>query len=666
MKIHAIYANTELERKAITPQITERKQANLTAALINYKSDMPLNKFFAIEILLDTQGITEFTAISRHSEYWCKPVFCKSASDIPENTQCLLWQGGCLLPVCDKEYLSMISGTEYGYIKITLNTFCGNIYKCDTLAYVLGTGKDTYKLIKDCTEFALEIMCSDIPLREQREYPQIFKYLGWCSWDAFMTGVSEKKLIQKCTEFKKKNIPVKWALIDDMWADCPGLDESVNKERKEMIAIMHKCKLNSFKADAKRFPDGLEGCIKKLHEMGIKVGIWHPTTGYWGGITENGEIDKTIHKALIHSQKYSSRRNDYSKEKYLIHAPDYKSAYTFYNSFHRYLKKCGADFVKVDNQSFTHMYYHDILPIGTAAKNIHKAIDRSALKHFNGALINCMGASSENMWNRPSSSITRCCDDFLPENRDWFTKHILQCAFNSMIQGVFYVCDWDMWWTDDSQAVKNSVLRAISGGPIYISDMLGRSRQEILSPLCLSDGRILICDHPAVPLEKCVYSDPEINKHPFMLQNTADGRIYVAAFNLDKDNNIVKDTLSVDDTNHTEQNSFVLYEYFNKTAKIINTNEKTDIELTDRDDFRLYSIIPKRNITFIGLIDKMIPSRTIESETESSVILKEGGKLAFVSENDINAVFSNGMQVPFEKSGILYTVNVEGGEITVK
>ena len=86
VKIHAIYANTELERKAITPQITERKQANLTAALINYKSDMPLNKFFAIEILLDTQGITEFTAISRHSEYWCKPVFCKSASDIPENT----------------------------------------------------------------------------------------------------------------------------------------------------------------------------------------------------------------------------------------------------------------------------------------------------------------------------------------------------------------------------------------------------------------------------------------------------------------------------------------------------------------------------------------------------------------------------------------------------
>ena len=122
----------------------------------------------------------------------------------------------------------------------------------------------------------------------------------------------------------------------------------------------------------------------------------------------------------------------------------------------------------------------------------------------------------------------------------------------------------------------------------------------------------------------------------------------LSAFNLDKDNNIVKDTLSVDDTNHTEQNSFVLYEYFNKTAKIINTNEKTDIELTDRDDFRLYSIIPKRNITFIGLIDKMIPSRTIESETESSVILKEGGKLAFVSENDINAVFSNGMQVPFE------------------
>jgi len=44
-----------------------------------------------------------------------------------------------------------------------------------------------------------------------------------------------------------------------------------------------------------------------------------------------------------------------------------------------------------------------------------------------------------------------------------------------------------MWWTDDSQAVKNSVLRAISGGPVYVSDKLDRSREDVLKPLALSN-----------------------------------------------------------------------------------------------------------------------------------------------------------------------------------
>lgn len=115
------------------------------------------------------------------------------------------------------------------------------------------------------------------------------------------------------------------------------------------------------------------------------------------------------------------------------------------------------------------------------------------------AMINCMGMGSEDMWNRSVSPISRCSDDFQPENREWFIKHILQCAYNCLVQGQFYYCDWDMWWTDDGQAAKNSILRAISGGPVYVSDTYDRSRAEILKPLCLEDGRILRCDKPAVP-----------------------------------------------------------------------------------------------------------------------------------------------------------------------
>lgn len=49
------------------------------------------------------------------------------------------------------------------------------------------------------------------------------------------------------------------------------------------------------------------------------------------------------------------------------------------------------------------------------------------------------------MWNRSTSPVSRCSDDFLPEDKAWFTKHILQCSYNCLIQGQFYYCDWNMW-----------------------------------------------------------------------------------------------------------------------------------------------------------------------------------------------------------------------------
>lgn len=665
MKIHSAFATTEKGREQITPELIQTEKGGLTAVRLKFESELPLDKFSGIELLLEPCRADGFTAIYRHSEFWCRPAFCQSAQQIPPDTQCLLWQGGCLLPVCGDKYLCMVSGTPDGYIKLTLNTFCSGIRECDTTAFVLGEGENVHALIADCARLALEVMNSDTPLRESRRYPEIFEYLGWCSWDAFHIEVSEQKLLQKCDEFSEKNIPVRWAIIDDMWADTPGIEQAAGKERGEMMRIMHSCRLSSFKADKTRFPDGLDGCIEKLHARGLYVGMWHPTTGYWSGIAEDGQIARDMPQALIKTRRYSAKRAEYSESEQLVHAPDYESARTFYESFHSYLKDCGADFIKVDNQSFTHSFYHDVMPVGQAAENLHRAVDGSAEKFFDGALINCMGTSAENMWHRPQSCVSRCSDDFLPENRDWFTKHILQCSFNSMVQGVFHVCDWDMWWTDDTQAVKNSVLRAVSGGPIYVSDTLGRSRREILMPLCLEDGRILRCDKPAVPLLKCVFQNPESCKAPFMLQSTANGCAYVAAFNLDGENAAVCSDFSPRDIDGLCGDSFVLYEYFTNSATTVKADEKITVALADRDEFRLYALIPEKEITFLGLCGKMIAAKTLSDITPDSAVSAQGGELMFFSQKEVTAVYSDGKPAEFTKDGALYKASAGRGKITV-
>ena len=186
----------------------------------------------------------------------------------------------------------------------------------------------------------------------------------------------------------------------------------------------------------------------------------------------------------------------------------------------------------MDNQSFLRSAYESVAPIGILAENLHYGIEKSVEENFDGTVINCMGMANENMFHRRTSSVSRCSNDFLPENRAWFAKHLLQCAYNGLIQGQFNTCDWDMWWTDDTQAEKNSVLRAVSGGPIYVSDRQERTNPEVLKPLCFADGRILRCDGVAVPSIYDLCSDPIISGKAFCLKNSCRENVVIATFNI--------------------------------------------------------------------------------------------------------------------------------------
>ncbi|MEA4823035.1 MAG: Sip1-related alpha-galactosidase, partial [Clostridiaceae bacterium] len=246
-------------------------------------------------------------------------------------------------------------------------------------------------------------------------------------------------------------------------------------------------------------------------------------------------------------------------------------------------------------------------------------------------LINCMGMASEDMWNRPMSPISRCSDDFLPENRPWFTKHILQCSYNSMIQGQFIICDWDMWWTGDTQALKNSVLRAISGGPIYVSDKLWESHGEILKPLVLSDGRILRCDRPAMPSRDCVTENPEKSGKPFKVQNICSGSGVVAAFNLDNTGRSVSGTVSPKDVEGLDGDEFALYEYFSGDWFIVDRDAAVEFVLPDSDTFRLYIIVPVNDgFAPIGLTEKMISPKSIIHEPDGSITARDHGTYAYI------------------------------------
>lgn len=590
----------------------------------------PLDPDFGMGIYIDVGGdIESVVSDYRRCEFWCMPSFGKDFTDVPDETQALIYKKtngtfGVILPVVDKEFKCVLK-TENGRLCARIFSWYDKSLRCDTLAFMHAEGDDVSELTEKCTKRALKLLNSGVRHRTERRYPEIFDYLGWCSWDAMEIRVCEEGLIEKCREFKEKGIPVKWGILDDMWAEVKEFQHLKYNNRDELFKILHRGSLYSFEADHKRFPHGLKHAIDEMNKYGIKAGIWHPTTGYWSGLDPNGDAYAETKDYLIETDGG-------------LNIPDWKTpkAYMFYKTFHDFLRKCGAEFIKIDNQSMTRRYYKNLAPVGKVARRFHDAIEASVGEHFDNAMINCMGMASEDMWSRTVSPISRCSGDFQPEDAEWFVSHILMCAYNSLVQGQFYWCDWDMWWTDDSQALKNSILRAVSGGPIYVSDKIGRSRRELLEPLALSNGKILRCDRCAVPTNDCATTDPRINGGIFKIQNIASGSGIIAAFNLDSEEKTVTGSISPSDVYDIVGDEFAVYEHFTRELKIMKRSEKFGLSLTGKDDFRLYVIVPITDgFAPIGLVDKFISPKTIKSVIGENVELEDDGAYAYVKDGKL-------------------------------
>lgn len=588
-----------------------------------------LNADFGAGIDFEIPDAAKWMADYRYSPFWCRPAFGTDFSDVPDETQALVYtktdgKFGVVFPIVSDKYKCVLKGAEGGRITARLFSQCSDLKACDAPAFMFAEGDNPYRLLENCVKAALNLLGTGVRHRSERRYPEMFEYLGWCSWDAMEIRVNHDDLVRKCTEFRDKQIPVKWCIIDDMWAHITDFYDMEYATREEMFHLMHHSKLYSYKADPLRFPKGLKGCVDDINSYGIKVGMWHPTTGYWAGIDPDGEAYAELKDYLIES----------ADGRY-IHDCDKLKAYGYYSTIHDYFRNCGVDFVKIDNQSVYNLY-REVKPIGEAARGIHDAMEASVGQHFDGTLINCMGMASEDMWNRTVSAVSRCSNDFQPEDKAWFVNHITQCAYNSLIQGQFHYCDWDMWWSDDGQAVKNSVLRAISGGPIYVSDKLDRSRREILAPLALDDGRILRCDKPAMPCADCITEDPTANGKIFKLMNTASGSGVVAVFNLDAQNRPVVGTVSPSEIEGLEGEEFAVYEHFSGELKILSREQSFEICLENVDEFKLYIISPVIDgFAVIGRTDKFISPATVKAMRGKEIELVEDGRYAYVEDGKL-------------------------------
>lgn len=573
-------------------------------------------------------GLTGLMANYQHKDWWTRPHFNPDIRALPARTQSLLWRTAYgfryLLPVCGERLRTDLAGCESG-LRVRLSAFQGGFSRYTSLAFVLTAGADPFELPASSVRLAAETGLVAVRPREEKAYPAILEGLGWCSWDAFYHEVSAEGLDRKLAELHGMGLPVRWVMIDDGWSDV--------RDRK----------LRSFDADPGKFPDGLGASVRSLKQRyGVRhVGVWHTIAGYWGGIDPESRLFADVRSSLRKANGEA-----------WIPAPDAAAGFGFWNDWHGYLRRQGVDFVKVDSQSAVLNFLRDQEPVGAAARAMHTSLEASVALHFGGCVINCMGMASENVWNRPSSALSRNSDDFVPNEPHGFREHALQNAYNSFYHGAFYWGDWDMYWTGHHEARSNMVLRAVSGGPVYVSDKVGGTEPANILPLVYRDGTIVRCDEPGRPCADCLTVDPSAVPVPLKVWSRSNGTGALALFHVYDGDGDVEGFISAEDIPGFKGQPVVVWDSFAGRATKLEAGQRLAVRLKP-GEAAMCSIVPVRHDAEpIGLVDKLVPAHAIEHCRREGgrmfVRLKEGGKFVFVSERKPARVWANGRQASAE------------------
>jgi len=534
-----------------------------------------------------------------YHRYTCclEPEYCESFSALGNRTHTALLRYGDthynILALQGDEFICAFDGAGYHI------SFNATGYRSATGTFLSVTkAEDPFKAIKNNYRFARENGGIKVPLKEERILPDIFKGLGYCTFNTYDLDITEEKVLKKLDEYKAAGVPLNWVLIDDGWMTYTG-------------QYMQRMKI-----DPDKFPHGLKWLVDTIkNDYGVKhVGIWIAIEAYWRGLEEGSEAFHEMRDMLMRT-----------REGHWIPGLYDNKAYEFFDKWFGYLGESGIDFVKIDSQSQFQKFIEGEMATLLACRSMHDMIERAAAKHFIGGVHNCMGMDIENVYSRPMSAVSRNSHDF-DVNPQWpyesTREFVVVNAWGSIWHDMMYYADFDMWWSSDEWTGEhNAVLRAIHDGPNYLSDP-GPCNAEIVSHAVGDNGEHELPDHGAYPTLDCVYEYNPV----FKVWNQCGENFAFAVYNFVNEDITETFNLSVV-PDMCEDVEYVAYEYFSKTFTRVKRNSDitTSLKTNALAVYSLYPVKTDGNGEYIMLGDtnKYISAKTEKkTKTYLSEIIK--------------------------------------------
>lgn len=478
---------------------------------------------------------------------------------------------------------------------------------------------------------------SALQKRTDKDYFEAFNYLGWCSWEHYHYDIDETKMLNDLDGIEASGLPIRYVLIDD--------GHLANKNRQ----------LTSFVPDKERFPSGWKNIISRKKEDKIKwMGLWYNFCGYWMGISPENDFPEKIKETL------------YSYNGSMLPGKSKENIGTFYQYYIGTLKDYGFDFLKIDNQSFLLPLYMGNTEVIRQAKACNLALEEQTHNRQVG-LMNCMAQNILNIDHTQYSNLARVSIDYKKYDEDMAKSHLFQCYTNTLLQGQTVWPDHDMFHSSDT--ICGSLMarsKAISGGPVYLSDSPVDFVKENILPLIDEEGRIFRPEAPAIPTPESVITNPLKDGKAYRVFAPAGNEaVSLICYNLNTSpsHHQVETTISPADYSLRETMSgkvapraerILLYDWEKQTAEVLTADKQIALEgFTDR----LFHLCPIRNgWAVVGIQEKYLSPATVDIISSSSKQLK------------LNVLCPGNLRIWVEENGRqeLRTIPVSHpGEITI-
>ncbi|XP_057983862.1 galactinol--sucrose galactosyltransferase [Malania oleifera] len=489
-----------------------------------------------------------FMSIFRFKVWWTTHWVGSNGRDLEHETQLLLLdklgQGSgadrpyvLVLPIVEGPFRASLQPGDDDYVDICVESgstkVAGAVYRSSLYIHA---GDDPFTLVSDAMK-VVRAHLGTFRLLEEKTPPGIVDKFGWCTWDAFYLTVHPQGVWEGVRGLVEGGCPPGLVLIDDGWQSISHDEDDPSSGLEGMnrtsAGEQMPCRLIKFQENYK-FRD-YESSRARGNGMGAFVGdlkdefksveyvyVWHALCGYWGGLRPNmpGLPAATVVRPKL-SPGLETTMEDLAVDKIVNNGVGLvppEVADQMYEGVHSRLESVGIDGVKVDVIHLLEMLCEEYGGRVELAKAYYKAITSSVRKHFkgNGVIASMEHCNDFMLLGTEAISLGRVGDDFWctdpsgdPNGTFWLQGcHMVHCAYNSLWMGNFIHPDWDMFQSTHPCAEFHAASRAVSGGPIYVSDSVGKHNFQLLKSLVLPDGTILRCEYYALPTRDCLFEDP--------------------------------------------------------------------------------------------------------------------------------------------------------------